>query len=305
MAALLDKRLAFVTGKGGVGKTTVAYALGLAAVAAGKRAIVCEIASQERGSALFRRAPIGFAETELEDGLWAISIDPDAMVREYLEMLLPVRAMASLLHRSNLFAYLAAATPGLREVVTAGKAYELTLDERRAPGQSRTYDVVIVDAPATGHGVGFLEAPGTFGRIARGGPLADQARRIEAMITDPAATGVAVVAIPEEMAVNESAELADALAAAGVALDDVIVNGLFPDRFSAAELARIRAADADLGDAALAAAIAEAERARTQRRELERLRSLLGDGAVRELPFLFSPGFGRAELERLAAEVAL
>ena len=86
-----------MTGKGGVGKTTVSYALGLAAAAAGKRSIVCEIARQEHGSALFGRDPIGFNETELTDGLWAISIDPDKMVREYLEVLLPVRAMASLL----------------------------------------------------------------------------------------------------------------------------------------------------------------------------------------------------------------
>lgn len=225
------------------------------------------------------------------------------MVREYLEMLLPVRAMASILHRSNLFAYLAAATPGLREVVTAGKAYELALDQRRAPGQSRTYDVVIVDAPATGHGIGFLEAPGTFRRIARRGPLADQAARIESMITDPAATGVAIVAIPEEMAVNESAELAAALAASGIALDDVFVNCLIPERFEAAELERIRTARAALADGALDAAIAEAERAATQRGELERLRGLLGGETITELPFLFRRDFGRAELDLLAAEV--
>ena len=247
IAALLDKRLAFVTGKGGVGKTTVAYALGLAAAAAGKRAIVCEIASQERGSALFGRAPIGFDETNLAENLWAISIDPDKMVREYLEVLLPVKAMASLLYRSNLFGYLAAATPGLQEVVSIGKAYELTLDVRRAPGDGRTYDLVIVDAPATGHGVGFLEAPGTFRRIARGGPLADQASRIERMITDSARSGVGIVATAEEMAVNESADLAAGLAEAGVALDEVFANGLFPERFAA------RRARGDPGGAGAAA----------------------------------------------------
>jgi anion-transporting ArsA/GET3 family ATPase len=303
IAALLDKRLAFVTGKGGVGKTTVAYALGLAAAASGKRVIVCEIAAQERGSALFGRSPIGFEETELEAGLWAISIDPDAMVREYLEMLLPVRAMASILHRSNLFAYLAAATPGLREVVSAGKAYELTLEERRAPGQRGGYDLVIVDAPASGHGVGFLEAPGTFRRIARRGPLADQAARIESLITDSAATGVAVVAVPEEMAVNESSELAEALAAAGIALDGVFVNGLLPDRFSDSELERLRRARDDSPATAITAAIQEAERVRTQHAELERLRSLLATAPIHELPLLFTPRFGRPELERLAMEV--
>ncbi|MCB0875458.1 MAG: ArsA-related P-loop ATPase [Solirubrobacterales bacterium] len=293
-----------MTGKGGVGKTTVAYALGLTAAAAGKRTIVCEIARQERGSELFGIEPIGFNEVRVGDGLWAISIDPDRMVREYLEVLLPVRAMASLLYRSNLFAYLAAATPGLQEVVSIGKAYELTLDVRRAPGDGRVYDLVIVDSPATGHGVGFLEAPGTFRRIARGGPLADQASRIERMITDPERCGVGIVATPEEMAVNESADLADGLAEAGVALDELYVNELFPDRFSAAEIDEIRAARERVESPALDAAIAEAERAAAQRIELERLRGILPGVPAHELPFLFTSGFGEAELRDLAEELA-
>ena len=306
IADLPEKRLAFVTGKGGVGKTTVAYALGLAAAGRGERTIVCEIAEQERGSAIFGRDPIGFAETEVADGLWSISVDPDEMVREYLEVLLPVRTMARLLHRSNLFTYLAAATPGLQEVVTIGKAWELAQDERRAPGQERVYDRVIVDAPATGHGIGFLESPGTFRRIAKRGPLAHQAGRIEDTITDEATTGVLVVATPEEMAVNETGNLAGALAGAGIALDAVIANGVYPRRFTDAELELIRkgAGDAEPGvAAALVAATTEAERARMQTLELERLREL-APGEPIELPYLFSERLGPAELETLAGAFA-
>jgi anion-transporting ArsA/GET3 family ATPase len=288
-----------VTGKGGVGKTTVSYALGLASAASGQRTIVCEVAEQERGSRLFDLEPIGFEETELADDLWAISIDPHRMVREYLEVLLPVRAMARLLHRSNLFAYLAAATPGLQEVVTIGKAWELSQDERRAPGVDRTYDRVIVDSPATGHGLAFLESPGTFKRIAGAGPLAHQAGRIEATITDPDVTAVAVVSTPEEMAITEVGIVAEGLTEIGVELGLVIANGVYPDRFSDRELDLLRSAGNEPGGA-VAAAVSEAERARTQRWELERVDSLAPGVPTVELPYLFRERIGRQELDLLA-----
>src|SRR5687767_2148144 len=123
---LLEKRLVFVTGKGGVGKTTVAIAVGMRAAAAGKRAIVCEVSAQEKASRFFHRAEVGFHEVEMEDGLWAISIDPDESMREYVLLQLKVRAMRDLLFRSRIFNYLAAATPGLKELVTIGKIWELT-----------------------------------------------------------------------------------------------------------------------------------------------------------------------------------
>ncbi len=280
----------------------------MAVAARGKRVIVCEIAEQERGSSLFGRKPIGFHETELSENLWAISIDPDEMVREYLEVLLPVRAMARLLHRSNLFTYLAAATPGLQEVVTMGKAWELAQDPRRSPDGARTYDHVIVDSPATGHGIGFLESPGTFRRIAKAGPVAHQASRIEETITDRDFTGVAIVATPEEMAVNESATLAAALPEAGIGVDALFVNGLYPTRFTDPELERIlearkRATPGGPAAVALDAAVTESERARIQRAELRRLRELVPSVPLTELPFLFSTDFGAEELRLLAGRM--
>jgi anion-transporting ArsA/GET3 family ATPase len=303
IADLLDKRLAFVTGKGGVGKTTVAYALGLAAAASGRSAIVCEIAAQERGSRMFGRSPVGFNEVEMSDGLWAISIDPDDAIREYLEVQLPVRAMGQLLHRSRLFSYLAAATPGLAEMVTVGKVWELALSNRKSPDAPRTYDLVIVDAPATGHGVGFLQTPGNFAELARVGPLANQAGRIEATLADREQTGVVIVTTPEEMAVNESVGLEAALTEAGdFAVDRIYANAVYPRRFDEGELANLKSlgAEADAAAApAIAAAIAEMERALAQEEELERLRERT-DAPVSELPFLFADQIGAAELARLA-----
>ena len=175
----MQKRLVFVTGKGGVGKTTVALAMGLAAAAAGKKTIVCEVAAQEHASHAFHRGQVGFHEVELEQNLWAISIDPDESMREYLELQLRVKAMGDLLARSRIFQYLAAATPGLKELVTIGKIWELAQLDRRTRA-ARKYDLVIVDAPATGHGIGFLQTPRTFATIARVGPIASRARRCTA-----------------------------------------------------------------------------------------------------------------------------
>ena len=131
MPELLDKRLVFVTGKGGVGKSTISIALGLSAAARGKRTIVCEVAGQETASRVFRRAQVGFHEVEVADNLWAISLDPDESLREYLLLQLRVRAMRDMLVRSRIFNYLAAATPGLKELVTIGKIWELAQPSRR------------------------------------------------------------------------------------------------------------------------------------------------------------------------------
>src|SRR5918999_6510365 len=221
---LLEKRLVFVTGKGGVGKTTVAIALGMRAAAAGKRTIVCEVSAQENASRFFRRAEVGFHEVQMEEGLWAISIDPDESMREYVLLQLKVRAMRDLLFRSRIFTYLAAATPGLKELVTIGKIWELALDDRKIK-QGRAYDTVIVDAPATGHGVGFLQTPRTFANVARVGPIAGQAETLDRYITDHRKTGVAIVALPEEMPVNETANLEHDLShEVGISVDRIICN---------------------------------------------------------------------------------
>ncbi|MGB7587612.1 MAG: ArsA family ATPase [Solirubrobacterales bacterium] len=291
-----------MTGKGGVGKTTVAVALGLRAAAEGKRTIVCEVASQENASRVFDHAEVGFHEVEMADNLWAISIDPDESMREYVLLQLKVRAMRDLLFRSRIFNYLAAATPGLKELVTIGKIWELAQLDRKVK-RGRKYDLVIVDAPATGHGIGFLQTPRTFAAIARVGPIHGQAQTLDRFITDHDHTGVVIVAMPEEMPVNESAALEhDLRSEVGVAVDRVYMNGLYPERFSKEEAERLSdLAEAQNGlvRAAARAALSEQSRARSQRAQLSRLRRRV-EAPVKTLPFLFEPELGVEAARRLA-----
>jgi anion-transporting ArsA/GET3 family ATPase len=302
---LLSKRLVIVTGKGGVGKSTVALALGMAAAGRGKRTIVCEVSAQERLSRVLHRAEVGFAEVEMAENLWAISIDPDESMREYVLLQLKVRAMRDMLFRSKIFTYLAAATPGLRELVTIGKIWELTLDERKVK-KGRTYDLVIVDAPATGHGVGFLQTPRTFANVARVGPIASQAETLDRFLTDQRRTGVAIVALPEEMPVNETAALEESLVEeVGMAVDRIYCNGLYPERFSEADEARIESAFDEANGAArsaLRSALSERRRAVAQREQLARLEELT-EAPVSTLPFVFEPELGTRHVRELAGTV--
>ena len=303
MPDMFDKRLLFVTGKGGVGKSTIAASLGLAAAQQGKRTIVCEIGSQEHTSRLFRRGEVGFHEVELQENLWAISIDPDESMREYVLLQLKVRAMRDLLFRSRVFTYLTAATPGLKELVTIGKIWELAQLDRKVKKASK-YDLVIVDAPATGHGIGFLQTPRTFASIARVGPIHSQASELDRFITDHDLTGTAIVSLPEEMPVNETATLEQELREEiGVAVDRVYMNALYPERFSEAEAAKMQdasEADGALVGGSLRAAVSEHRRAVSQREQLQRLRERVGT-EVQTLPFIFEPELGVDDLRELAA----
>ena len=233
---LLDKALLYVTGKGGVGKTTVSAALGLAAAAAGQRTIVCEVAAQDRVSRAFQREGVEReVEVELAENLWAITIDPNLALQEWLSKQLGGGPPVRLLARSSAFQYFVAAAPGAREMITIAKVFELAQLERW-DRHNRTYDLVIVDAPASGHGLAMLTTPHTFGEIARVGPIKRQAEKISTMLSDPRRTGYVAVALAEEMPVNETLELGGRLeAAVGLGLDAVIVNGLYPERYTKAE----------------------------------------------------------------------
>jgi hypothetical protein len=260
-----------VTGKGGVGKTAVAAALGVVAKQRGKRVVVAEVALRED------------VPRALGDAVDTVSIDPQEAMELYLSDQLP-GALAEILRSSRVFGYLAAATPGMRELLTVGRLWELAQPERRESG-AEAYDLVIVDAPATGHGLALLEAPRTFAGVAAAGPVARQAGIIDATLRDRALTGIVAVATPEEMPVNEVEHLRGEL---GDRLDLVVGNGVRADRFTDGDAERLGGVS---GPASRAALVAHA-RARAQREQLARL------GADVELPFAVREG--GADVEALA-----
>jgi anion-transporting ArsA/GET3 family ATPase len=296
----LDKRLIFVTGKGGVGKSTVATALGLLGARNGRRTIVAELASQDRIQRVFDQNGAHFRELELRPGLFTISIDPQHAMDEYLR--LKAGTLGHALGSTKLFQAFAMATPGMRELLSIGKVWELAQFNRQTH-HAQPYDLVIVDSPASGHGVGILRTPRTFADIARVGPIARQGRRIATTIADESFTSVVAVSTPEEMPVNETLALQESLAAENLPLDAVIVNAVYPQRFENGQVEQLDAALERAGSplvrSALRAALSEHARADTQREQQARLREGLGQELI-ELPYLFCDHLGLPELERLA-----
>jgi len=303
MPGLLTRQLLFITGKGGVGKTTVAAALGLAAARAGRRTIVCEVGAQQRLPTLFRAKGGGQGvEVELSEGLWGTSIDPQKALEEWLGRQLGSKQLVSVLARSNAFQYFVAAAPGARELVTITKAWELA-QAKRWDKAAQGYDLVIVDAPASGHGLGMLSTPKTFADIARVGPIAGQASRVRAFLENARCSGYLAVSLPGEMPVAETLELEAQLAKnLGRPLEAIVVNAVLPRRFSVDELESVAAADGAVPAAALHAARTQAARVKVQQNQLKRLRGQ-AKGDVVTLPFIFTPQLELADVEELSDEL--
>ena len=301
MSILDHRELVFVTGKGGVGKTTVAIAVALAAARGGRRVVLAEVGGQASAASLFdvSDADLPGRETPLDRGVWVTTVDPLRALEEWATRVVGSRRLVGVLARSNAFAAFVHAAPGVRELITITKAWELGRQarwDRRRHG----YDLVVVDGPASGHGLGMLSTPHTFAEIARVGPIASQAREVDELLRDPSRSAILTVALPAELPVSETLDLEgrvrDALRRD---VDAIVVNGVLPRRFSGEDVAHVAAADGAAPSAVLAAVRSHHGQSAAQQAQLRRLRAGAG-AAVHTLPLRPVTRLGRDDVAELA-----
>lgn len=315
---LHQARLVLVSGKGGVGKSTCAAALALAAADAGLVTCLVEVEGRQTMARLFGTASWDFAELGVRPNLWGLSIDPDASLAEYLEQFYGARRLSKLVVGSTAVEFATTAAPGIKDVLLIGKIADVERRERDGkPG--RRYDVIVVDAPPTGRLVNFLRAPEATTHLVSVGPIRNQAQRIVDLLGDRQRTVLHLATLLEEMPVQETLESVEALEALGVDVGAVLANRVLPERLDAAERRALAGlTDGDVRRIATGAGLAldpvgpgelrrafQEETARLAQQDKSRARLIEGLGAhpVVELPLVPASRFGEAELHRLATSL--
>jgi anion-transporting ArsA/GET3 family ATPase len=283
----------------------VAAALALLGARSGRRTLLCEIDAKGDLAASLETDPLAFRPRQVVPDLSAMTMDTEESLKEYLRLQLRVPLLARIGPLARTFDFLATAAPGVREILTVGKlAWEV---------RERHWDLVVVDAAATGHIVGQLRAPSAINELVAVGLVREQTSWISEILTNPASTGVVVTALPEEMPVTESLELVEALGEIDVDVAAVVVNRVLPELFGRSEeeiFDRLRApavvgaleeaAGGPAGPVFDAARLAVTLR-RTRTHHLERLRGGLGPGMpVLYVPELFSRSMGFRALSQVA-----
>jgi hypothetical protein len=298
---LLDRRFLFVVGKGGVGKTTVATGLALAASRRGKKVLLAMVNCKERASELLDTEPIGPDIITIGENLDAVNMTPDAALEEYGMMILKVRAVYNAVFKNKLVRAFLKGTPGLEAWSMLGKAFYHACPPKGDPD----YDLVIVDAPATGHALDMLRVPFVIESVAPPGILRRDAARAVDMFRDPERAGAVLVTLPEYMPANETLELADALSdELRIPILQLVINRVLNVLFAEKERPVIEGMPSELPPESEIMGLATAGKRRVLRETVQAraVRKVRGhiDAPCSELPHYQSLENDRAEVDALS-----
>jgi anion-transporting ArsA/GET3 family ATPase len=312
---IFKRRLLIISGKGGVGKSTVCAALALAASRVGKQVLVVEMDERERISRLFGVPEVGYEGAPVYSNIHLRNLQPMRVMDEFVEKQVGMKRIARQMLGSPIYRYFVAAAPGLKEFVTLGKIMLLE-EEKERNGRAR-HDLIIVDAPATGHGVAFLRIPFAATDTVKVGWIKKQADRIIELITDPARTLLNIVTLPEEMPVNETVEMCQSVRQLlKIPIGYIIINSVFPrvlgkretalfntmkQRAEASGLMKLTSAERKIADVTFDCFEAQRRRELTEF-YISKLKRML-DYEFIQIPFIFSKSFDINLIEQVSTHM--
>lgn len=301
--SLYDRRMVLFSGKGGVGKTTLSSAFALSCARRGQKTLLIELNVKDRLNSIFGSVEVGPEIVEIEENLWGVNITPQKAMEEYGIMKLRMRMVYKAVFENRVVQSFLRVIPGLNDLVMLGKAH-FHATEVDSAGR-HVWDKIVVDAPATGHGIFFLRIPSVITSIIDSGPMFSEAKKIEDFIQDPELTALNLVTLPEEMPVNETLELRQTvLKELKVPIGMVVANSVYDPLFTDQELGWIEATGDDPLEDERTQGFLDAARFRTSRVQLQREYIAKLDERVDEtfvtVPYYFTERFDFQTISKIA-----
>jgi len=329
MSGLLDKRLLIFSGKGGVGKTVVSCAVAVAAARKGKRVLILEYGEDERVPGVFGAKKAGYEGARMWAGerkgdgeVWSMRLTPRDTLHEFVIRQVKFERVYHAVFENRVMKYFTTAAPGLNELVVMGKIENLSGERMKKPPKKLLkenggevppeWDLIVFDAPATGHGMAFFKVPKMTMAMVKVGPLHRKAEHMWELLSDETRTSFNIVTLAEEMPINETIDLHEASKQLGLPQGTVFVNAVYPPMFAEEDEKILHQLDEDaepldtvqgvIARAALDAALTARGRQRLHEDQIGRLAQALKLPRI-ELPFVFRPRLGPEEIVGLAKEL--